>query len=91
MAAIDEYIHLCDHDWTVRAYGEWLLVCDSATRYWVRPEDVTDAALEVWRQTQDYTALCREIPGHQDSDVPPDVVELAAEDLDLETPIACGW
>lgn len=90
-----------DHDWSVRRFGSWLLVSDSASRYWVDAADVSMEAIEAFRATREagdpdgdaYSELCQAIPGQHDDRVPAAIVEAAREDLDLDdaAAVARGW
>lgn len=99
--AIRAYPDLMDHDWSVRRFGSWLLVSDSASRYWVDAADVSMEAIEAFRATREagdpdgdaYSELCQAIPGQHDDRVPAAIVEAAREDLDLDdaAAVARGW
>lgn len=93
---------LYDHAWDVRVFGEWVLVADTATRYWMRLEDVPafvaewDRLAELDPEDEDrnrYSGACQAADGFHDDVVPNAIVTEARSDLDVAAAdsVSRGW
>ena len=81
--AIERFAALAPHSWSVDDYGEYLLVHDGPSAYFVEAEDVTTAALDAYDARQ-------ASPGVHAEDVPESTRDAARADGHAD-PLTWGW
>jgi len=96
---IDRFVRLFAANWEVYDYTDWLLVCDEATRYWLRRAEV-GAFMAEWdrldpadEDSRRYSLACAATSASHDAAVPADLVAQAREDFDLadDESVSYGW
>lgn len=93
------YAALFSHDWQVNDLGNYLLVQDSTSAYFVERSDVSDWKLDQFDAQSEagdpnaYTNLCQLIDGHRDEAVPDETLAAARELLGLGSgeSVTYGW
>jgi len=88
--AIEAFMNLYEHDWSTVRYDDWVLVSDTATRYFVDCNDITEDFIAKFRKIQSehdnvvaYAYLCMNVPGYHVADIPVEVVRKFALPSDM--------
>ena len=98
MRHLNDFRALSDHGWTVREFGDWLLIEDAETFWWCPLSIVTPELVERLEAMEaeglDWlTDLCEQVEVLKDKWVDADALSDAREELGLDDDeeVARGW
>jgi len=91
--AIETLVSLYNHDWSIHDLGEFLLVDDTATRYFIEAADITAELMDGAEPNPEwYEKFCGHVDGIHSADVPQSTRRAACELLGCSADdLTYGW